>query len=286
MFPGGPCCWYKGIKVPAFITFTESGGIDGPTLTEIFRRIDKLKLYEEDRRDGMIPFCLLDGHHSRFDLNFLQYINGPQHKWNVCIGVPYGKAFWQVGDSPEQNGKFKMELTTAKRAIYEKRQRRFQSDLQLLKTDIIPLVNKTWPKAFCDVKANRKAIAERGWFPLNKNLLLNPIIRATMTEGMLKNEIERGIFPLQTRPELHDVEYVVTDWKVSIRQVSTVEDNDPSSYKLNFNKGALAQHCVNTIMSKIDRQNARTRNQQLRDKGLGQREQIMAINRRMTAGQG
>ena len=64
MFPGGPSCWYKGIKIPVLITFTESSGIDGPTLTEVFKRIENLKLYEEDRRKGMIPFCLLDGHHS------------------------------------------------------------------------------------------------------------------------------------------------------------------------------------------------------------------------------
>ena len=70
----------------------------------IFERIDKLGLYAEERRQGLIPFALIDGHQSHFDLDFLKYINDPDSKWNVCIGVPYGTALWQVGDSNQQNG--------------------------------------------------------------------------------------------------------------------------------------------------------------------------------------
>ena len=43
--------------------------------------------------DGVPPFLLLDGHGSRFDLHFVRYINKPQIKWNVCIGVPYGTSY-------------------------------------------------------------------------------------------------------------------------------------------------------------------------------------------------
>jgi len=35
----------------------------------------------------------------------------------VCIGVPYGTSYWQVGDSPEQNGCYKMALTSEKAAL-------------------------------------------------------------------------------------------------------------------------------------------------------------------------
>ena len=62
------------------------------------------------QRPGLSPFLLLDGHGSRFQLPFLQYINNPEHPWVVCIGVPYGTSFWQVGDSTEQNGCYKMHL--------------------------------------------------------------------------------------------------------------------------------------------------------------------------------
>ena len=46
LLPGGPSCFYKGIEVPAFTTFSEGGGIDGNILCEIFKRIDDLGLYD------------------------------------------------------------------------------------------------------------------------------------------------------------------------------------------------------------------------------------------------
>ena len=36
LFPGGPSCNYTGIEVPAFVIFSEGGGINGSILTEIF----------------------------------------------------------------------------------------------------------------------------------------------------------------------------------------------------------------------------------------------------------
>ena len=103
-FPGGPRCQYKGKEVSAFVTFTEGGGMDGWVLTEILRQLDSLELFDEDRENGTFPFLLLDGHQSRFDVEFLSYINAPEMKWEVCLGVPYGTALWQVADSSEQNG--------------------------------------------------------------------------------------------------------------------------------------------------------------------------------------
>ena len=117
VLPGGPVCMFKGKEVPAFIKFTDSGGIDGETLHEIFERIDSLEIYDEDRKNGLTHFALLDRHQSRFDLGFLRYINSPDTKWNVCIFVPYGTSIWQVGDSSEQNGTFKMSLNVEKKII-------------------------------------------------------------------------------------------------------------------------------------------------------------------------
>jgi hypothetical protein len=73
-----------------------------------------------DRSDGINPFLILDGHGSRFDCSFLEYINSPLTPWSVCIGVPY-ETYWQVGDLSEQNGSFKMELTVAKRDLLTKK---------------------------------------------------------------------------------------------------------------------------------------------------------------------
>ena len=126
LFPGGPSCNFKGTEVPAFVTISDGGGIDGWILREIFRRLDRLGLYDEDRQKGIYPFALIDGHQSRFDLKFLKYINDPKTKWNVTIGVPYGTALWQVGDSSEQNGSFKMDLTKQKKQLFQDRLDCFQ----------------------------------------------------------------------------------------------------------------------------------------------------------------
>ena len=80
----------------------------------MLKTVDKIGVF--DQTDGVPPFLILDGHGSSFDLLFLQYINTAATKWNVCIGVPYyGPSYWQVGDSPEQNGSFTMALTKCKR---------------------------------------------------------------------------------------------------------------------------------------------------------------------------
>ena len=195
IFPGGPECNYKGTTIPALIAFTESGGINGTILTAIFKRLDDLVIYNADRRKWMIPFALVDSHQSRFDLDFLKYINDAATKWNVCICVPYGTALWQVGNSNQQNGCFKILLTQKKKEMYQKCLNTFQQNIHLTRTDIVPLVNVTWHQAFGDIEGNCKAMTERGWGPFNKNLLLHPLIRSNMTETMMANEARRGIFP-------------------------------------------------------------------------------------------
>ncbi len=89
-------------------------------LVSFLKHMDTLDLFP--REDGVTPFLLLDGHGSRLELPFLQYINNPLHNWIVCIGVPYGTSYWQVADSSEQNGSYKMALATAKKELVQKKQ--------------------------------------------------------------------------------------------------------------------------------------------------------------------
>ena len=53
---------------------------------------------------------------------------------------------------------------------------------QLTSTDIVRLFNKAWSASFARVSSNKKAIAERGWVPCNRNLLLYKKIQQTMTK--------------------------------------------------------------------------------------------------------
>jgi len=73
--------------------------------------LDLLGVYEEERSNGKVSLLLLDGHGSRYDPNFLKYVNDAKTEWVVCIGVPYGTSLWQVGGSSQQNGAYKMTLT-------------------------------------------------------------------------------------------------------------------------------------------------------------------------------
>ena len=150
-----------------------------------------------DRSQGQKPFLLVDGHGSRFQPDFLQYVIDADHEWVVCIGVPYGTALWQVGDSSEQNGSYKMALARAKERLIAKKRSKFMK-LTIDYTDVIPIVNYAWAHSFGRVTSNMKAIRDRGWNPLNRNLLLEPKLRSTMTEG--DKQSEAAIIPSQYLP--------------------------------------------------------------------------------------
>jgi hypothetical protein len=81
-------------------------------LAEMLKLIDDLEVYDQSK--GVQPVLVLDGHQSRMKLPFLQYINDPAHPWTVCLGVPYGTHIWQVADSLELKGSFKIAFTRAK----------------------------------------------------------------------------------------------------------------------------------------------------------------------------
>jgi len=140
--------------------------------------MDDLEFF--DRSLGLNPFLILDGHGSRFELCFLEYINNPETKWHVNIGLPYGTSYWQVGDSSQQNGQFKMALTVLKQALVT-----MKNDLQypfcIEKHEVIKLVKDAWHQSFSKVLTNKTAIAQRGWGPLNRNALLHPEISCTNT---------------------------------------------------------------------------------------------------------
>ena len=82
----------------------------------MLQRMDQLDLFPQTQT-GPFPFLLLYGHGSRLQLPFLRYINNTEHIWRVCIGMPNGTAHWQVSDSPEQNGSWKMATTAEKRSV-------------------------------------------------------------------------------------------------------------------------------------------------------------------------
>ena len=121
------------------VRFSPKGSITSQILADALAHIDSFDLF--NRYSGQYPFLLLDGHNSRFGIPFLEYITAPSHKWMVCIGVPYGTTIWQVADSKEQNGSYKIALARAKQQMLESKLSMYVKSPNLTATDIIPLVN-------------------------------------------------------------------------------------------------------------------------------------------------
>ena len=169
---GGPTCTFMGKTVPCYIGASPKASITSTMLADMLRTIDSYNFF--DRSDGTLPFLLLDGHHSRLELPFLNYIHEDPHKWIVCIGVPYGTHLWQVADSEQLNGSFSTAFVKAKRKMYS--QKRGEKKV-FYSSDIIPLINSAWERSFARSTLARHAIAERGWGPLTYNLLLHPCVR-------------------------------------------------------------------------------------------------------------
>jgi hypothetical protein len=101
-------------------------------------------------------------------LPYLKYINDPSHKCYSCFEVPYATHIWQVADASSLNGVYQIELARAKHWYVKK-----QDTPRFEPTDIVPIVNMPFWKNFGNRNNTLKAISERGWNPLNYNILIN-----------------------------------------------------------------------------------------------------------------
>ena len=141
LFPKGPDCIFNGKTVPCLVRWSPSGSITSKILADCLATMDHYDLFA--RTDQKRPFLLLDGHGSRFELPFLQYVTNADHPWMVCQGVPYGTSLWQVADSSEQNGCFKIACSEIKEKLLKKRLDMMIDSPSILPTDIVPIVNYT-----------------------------------------------------------------------------------------------------------------------------------------------
>jgi hypothetical protein len=105
---GGACYYFRGNKIKTYCCCSPSASITSDILTNMLQCMDVDKVYNWP--NGETPILILDGHHSCMDIKFLEYISQPEHKWFVCLGVPYGTHKWQVADSLQVNRQFKIEL--------------------------------------------------------------------------------------------------------------------------------------------------------------------------------
>ena len=101
----------------------------------------------------------------------------------MCIGVPYGTSLWQVGDSEQQTGSCKIALAIEKKNFLDRNLNCFVEPPTLTPQDIIPLINEAWKVSFARVGNNNlRTTSERGWGPLNRNLLLHKDIQSSRSK--------------------------------------------------------------------------------------------------------
>ena len=254
---------------------SESASISSAILVDALKTLDTLDVFP--RTEGIKPFLLLDGHQSRLEMPFLKYINSPEDHWIVCLGVPYGTALWQVGDSKEQNGSFNIAINKAKQELLEFRENKNISGC-LQPTDLIPLINKAWDNSFAKVATNKKAIADRGWNPLNYNLLIIPEIRQTMTKEEQDQEMSSQEIFLPSKlisPTTYNDNTTVTEIETLFGSDTSTTLEAPPFPKLNFSTG-MSSFCLQAILSqeqlhearekiKIEQENGKNTIQRLKD---------------------
>ena len=285
-FPGPPVCEFRGKTIPALVRWNESATITSEILVEMLATLDVLNVIPRDDTN-IKPFLLIDGHKSRLELPFLEYINTPKDHWVVCLGVPYGTALWQVGDSKEQNGSFNIALTKAKQDLLDFKLTKMTQDQYLKPTDLMPLINKAWNASFARKNKNLQAIADRGWNPLNYNILTMPEIRATMAKDEKKLELNprddiklpKDIMkPNQQSSDSTDSTRNDNDDTTTV----TAATSDSEHLSLNFSTGVSAL-CLSDIVRHEQLQEARERIQKDKKDGEDVTSKLRAA-KKLTAG--
>jgi hypothetical protein len=108
--------------------------------------------------------------------------------------------------------------------------------VELVPTDIIPLVNYAWEQSFMKVESNKRAICDRGWYPLNQNLLLEPVLRETMTLKDLEEEKAAGLHPgYDSQLQQEDNSNNITPMATSINSPSPNMRRHNKSFHVNNN---------------------------------------------------
>ncbi len=100
--------YFQWQKINCLTFCSDSGGITTEILVKVLKHFDEKEVFPYIP-GGPIQFLIVDGHNTCLDPLFIDYINDKGHCWKVFLGVPYATSLWQVRDSAQNNGSFKME---------------------------------------------------------------------------------------------------------------------------------------------------------------------------------
>ena len=186
-FPGPVSCEFNGITIPTLVFASKGGGVTEDILVAALKHLDDLNVFSRER-DLPHPALLVDGHGSRLQPKFLQYINNLKpnwtedpnaaHRWNVALGLPHATHHWQVADSSQLNQTFKAGCRTAKDALRAHQELNNKTP-SIKRHHVIPICNAGFAISFAQEEKVKRAVAVRGWNPLNMNCLLNDEVQRT-----------------------------------------------------------------------------------------------------------
>ena len=142
--------------------------------------------------------------------------------------------------------------------------------------EIIILVNYAWEQSFARIDCNRTAIVERGWFPLNRNLLLDKQLRSTMTTEEQDEEAGEGVILPYTASD----NYAIIDETAPTIDVQYLPPV-AAHQKPNVQNG-MAAWCLDAIVANQDLMESRLRIKKNREDGQSMSEKLKNI-KRMTA---
>ena len=109
---------------------------------------------------------------------FGDVIPGANHQWNLYLGLPNATAYWQVGDSSEQNGAWK-NLQRVEKETIRANQQLHKQRLKIERHHAVYMLQRVFHLCYGNVEGNKNAILERGWNPLNKGCLSMPDVLKT-----------------------------------------------------------------------------------------------------------
>lgn len=189
-----------GTEVPVHFAYSENASMTGPILKRVFEKMDKKgiskRTFDENGQPLLYPLIVVDGHSSRMDGGFLRYVNQSKTKWLPVLGVPYGTSIWQVHDDKRQNGAFKMALSHAK-SQYIRKKRAHNLKPEIVPLDIVIVARDAIENSFLRRDLTLRALSHRGWYPYNRNTLMDPEILPTAPDDVRQTTINllksRGI---------------------------------------------------------------------------------------------
>ena len=192
-WPGPISCEFNGITIPSLVVASKGGGVNDDILAAALRHLDELNVFP--REEGVPhPTLLVDGHGSRLQPKFVQYINNlkadftadtdADHRWNCALGLPHSTHHWQVGDSAEENQAFKYHSRVKKDRIRDL-QEKINRPPSIKRFHVVPICNFAFRRSFMKEESVKRAVAARGWNPLNMNCLhKKEILQTKVSEGM------------------------------------------------------------------------------------------------------